>query len=262
MNENRKAAASHYARTRKELAGALGYDVNHLTAAQELRLDNVVALKLVSDTMRAALLRGEDVDHRELLAVNDGLHKLLPRERDPVVDDDPFEGVDPHKHLEELVTRFFAAKAADRAEKADERLAAGLSAPFADLAAAQARIDELEGRLAEFEPGNDRLPKALPSPSAKVITPSISDITPPGEIAKVRVGMEPGPDDHKAYRRPPVIDGEVVKDKPAPPKRPPTTEEAARAVGLRKATHHEPWRQYVTGGDGGFFWGGDRGRSW
>ena len=32
-------------------------------------------------------------------------------------DDDPFEGIDPHKHLEELVTRFFAAKAAEAAEK-------------------------------------------------------------------------------------------------------------------------------------------------
>ena len=248
MSEDQKAAANHYTRTRREFAGALGYDINRLTAAQELRLDNVVALKLVSDTMRAALLRGEDVDHRELLAVNDGLHKLFPRERDPVVDDDPFEGIDPHKHLEELVTRFFAAREADRAEKADERLAAGLSAPVTDLDEAQIRIDELEARLAEFE-GSERRgnsTKALAGPTGRVITPTESDITPPGEIAKVRVGMEPGPDDHKAYRRPPVIDGEVVKDKPAPPKRQPmTTEEAARAVGLRQATYQEPWRGYT-----------------
>ena len=32
-------------------------------------------------------------------------------------DDDPYEGIDPHKKLEDLVTRFFAAKKAEEAEK-------------------------------------------------------------------------------------------------------------------------------------------------
>jgi hypothetical protein len=238
------------ARARAESAELLNLNPDTLTAPQALRCDLVSALRLVIDDELARATRGSGGDLNKLCLAVDRLTEFLRDASPAEVDPDPFEGIDPHKHLEELVTRFFAAKEATEAEKAAERLAAGLSAPFVDLDAAQARIDELEGRLAEFEPGNDRLrgdsPKALPSPSAKVITPTESDIVPPCEIGEFYVGHRPGPDDHRATRRPPVIDGEVIPSKPAPPKRQPmTTEEAARAVGLRQATYQEPWRGHT-----------------
>jgi hypothetical protein len=237
-------------RARAESAELLNLNPDTLTAPQALRCDLVSALRLVIDDELARATRGSGGDLNKLCLAVDRLTEFLRDASPAEVDPDPFEGVDPHKRLEEIVTRFFAAKEAERAEKAAERRAQGLSEPFADLAAAQARIDELEALLA----GNDRLggdsPKALPSPSAKVITPTESDIVPPGEIGEFYVGHRPGPDDHRATRRPPVIDGEVIPSKSAPPKRTqqgPITEAEARAQGLRLARHDEPWRPYVGG---------------
>jgi hypothetical protein len=237
-------------RARAESAELLGLNPDKLTPAQTLKCDLVSALRLVIDDELARATRGSGADLSKLIVAVDHLTTFMRDASPAEIDPDPYEDVDPHRHLEELVTRYFAAKEGERAEKAAERREQGLSEPFADLDAAQARIDELEAHLAEFEPGNDRLrgdsPKALPSPSAKVITPTESDIVPPCEIGEFYVGHRPGPDDHRATRRPPVIDGEVIPSKPAPPKRQPmTTEEAARAVGLRQATYQEPWRGHT-----------------
>jgi hypothetical protein len=246
---NTKGGKAHYHKIRKELAAMLGYDgdPDALPIDQSMRLDVVFGLKLALDEQRGRQYRSEAPDTAEMLRLSEALEKYLPKQPQPV-SADPFEGVDPHKHLEELVTRHFAAKEAERAEKAAERRAQGLSEPFTDPDAAQARIDELEARLAEFESANS--PKALPSPSAKVITPRESDIVPPGEIGEFYVGHRPGPDDHRATRQPPVIDGEVIPSKPTSPKRAqqgPITEAEANAQGLRLARHDEPWRPYVGG---------------
>ena len=253
-DDDAKATKSHYRKLRKELAAMLGYgdDPDALPIGQSMRLDVVTNLKCALDEQRGRLYRGEAIDSAEMLRLSDALDRYLPKHPEPV-ESDPFEGVDPHKHLEDMLRRYWESKKATAAEQAAQRREQGLSEPFTDLDAAQARIDELEAR---YEPGNDRLrddsPRALPSPETeRVITPPLSDITPPGEIAKVRVGMEPGPDDHRANRWSTVIDGEVVKDKPAPqaapPKRDPgsITEAEANAQGLRLARHDEPWRGYV-----------------
>jgi hypothetical protein len=198
MSEDKKASATHYARTRGELAGALGYDIDRLTAAQELRLDNVVALKLVSDTLRAALLRGEQVDHRELLAVTDGLAKLLPKEREPEPTID--ERDDPHARLMRHVDNWIAAQEANRRDAEAERVEMGLPA------------DPKDARIAELEAENARL-RGEPFPEGeRVITPREADVTPPSEQTggrNLRVGMRPGPDDHRVTRPKPVIDAKA-----------------------------------------------------
>ena len=155
--------------------------------------------------MRAALLRGEQVDHRELLAVTDGLQRLLPREREPeaVIDD----GDDPHENLMRIIEDWIDADKANRADEEAERIAQGL--PANELEAAQMRIAQLEDENALLR-GE---PKALPSPEAeKVITPSLGDIVPPGEQGVFYAGKRPGPDDHKVLKRKTVID---VKAEPA-----------------------------------------------
>ena len=209
---------------RAESAELLNLDPDRLAPAQTLKCDSVSALRLVIDDELARATSGSGADLSKLIVAVDHLTTFMKDARPAEVEPDPYEGIDPHKHLEELVTRYFAAKEAERAEKAAERRKQGLSEAFGDLDAAQARIDELEARLAEFEVGNS--PKGLPSPNAKVITPSESDITPPGD---------------------PVIDG-LIPSKPAPPKRtqPGSISEAeARAQGLRLARHDEPWRGYT-----------------
>jgi hypothetical protein len=140
-----------------------------------------------------------------------------------------------------MLRRHWAAKEADQADKAAERHAQGLSAPVTDLDEAQSRIDELEARLGL----RGDSPRALPSPDTNVITPSESDITPPGEIGEFYRGKRYTPDDLKVMRPKPVIDHE-----PAPPKRTQPgsiTEAEARAQGLHLARHDEPWRPYVGG---------------
>jgi len=126
-------------------------------------------------------------------------------------------------------------------------VAGDLPEPFVDLNAAQVRIDELEARLGLRGDSH----KTLPSPDAKVITPSLGDIVPPGEQGELYVGHRPGPDDHRATRRPPVIDA-----KPVPPQQV-SGEEAKRRMAVVNADRSvearvmgnqrrdEPWRGFT-----------------
>jgi hypothetical protein len=204
--------SSHYARTRKELAEALGYDVDKLTAVQEMKLDNAVALKIASDALRAALMRGEEVDHKELLAVTDGLAKLLPKECEPEPTID--ERDDPHARLMKIVDDWIANHETERAER-------GLSPRVHDPEEQQAKIDALEAELAELRgmlPAPDPT-RALPSPERPIDVPT-SAITPPGEQTgrNVRIGKRFTPDDMKVMRPKPTIEGKVttVDGKPVP----------------------------------------------
>jgi hypothetical protein len=167
-----------------------------------------------------------------------------------------------------IIENWVEAEKAERLEKAAERRAQGLSGPMADLAAAQARIDELEAENARLR-GED--PKALPSPAPeRVITPTEADIVPPGEQGEFYAGKRLTPDDHRVMRPKPVIDGtaEPVPSAPTAAER-----EAKRQAisndrsaytqqGLRPAGG-EPWRGHAGGVDESFFWGGSTGkRAW
>jgi hypothetical protein len=112
-----------------------------------------------------------------------------------------------------IVEGWIEAEAQERAELASERSAQGLSEPVSDLKTAQARIDQLEAEVARLRNG-----KALPAPEsekvitpdAKVITPTESEIIPPG-IPPGEIGdlnMVP------PRRSPPTIDGKA--EPPAP----------------------------------------------
>ena len=169
----------------------------------------------------------------------------------------------------------------------------GLPEPVSETEALQQRIAELEAENVRLR-GEDS--KALPSPeSERVITPSESDIVPPGEQGKLYVGPVVGPDDHKA-RPKPVIDGEATVVPPASksecpswlrpvPKTerridggPPVAKSSAETEAQRQRVNAdrsieyrvmgggrpaEPWRGHAGGVDESFFWGGASGkRAW
>jgi len=276
---SRKESAAHHARTRKDLAESLGYDVGRLTAVQELKLDNAVALKLVSDGLRAALLRGEEIDSAELLKVTEGLQKLLPREAEPEPATPAIYRRDPYQVLlDEIAERWRVAEAANQADQAAERARLGLPEDPKDfeIAALRAEVERL---------------RALPG-AERVITPPTGDIVPPGEQPnrpEAQRYWNGGQDNPK----PPVtIEGKVEgswrgpQDGPPPWLRksepvtkrvnggPPQTvsgDEAKRRMAAVNADRATPHRIMSQGGSekfpqpesGGHFWGGPTGkRAW
>jgi hypothetical protein len=138
---------------RAESAELLNLDPDKLTPAQALKCDLVSALRLVIDDELARATSGSGADLSKLIVAVDHLTTFMKDARPAEVEVDPYEDIDPHAKLEEMLRRYWAAKEADRADKAAERRAQGLSEPLSNLDEAQNRIDELEALLA----GNDRL---------------------------------------------------------------------------------------------------------
>ena len=93
---------------------------------------------------------------------------------------------DPHKFLEDLVDRWIAADEAEKAEQRAERIAQGLPAEPAS------ETEALQMRIAELEAENERLRGVLPSPEARAITPTESEVIPPGEIPDLDANKAPG----------------------------------------------------------------------
>jgi hypothetical protein len=155
-------------RARAESAELLGLNPDKLTPAQTLKCDLVSALRLVIDDELVRATRGSGADLSKLIVAVDHLTTFMKDARPAEVDPDPFEGVDPHKHLEELVTRYFAAKEATEAEEAAERRAKGLPDPVTDLETAQARVAQLEDEVAHLR---GTKPRALPAPDGELMKP-------------------------------------------------------------------------------------------
>jgi hypothetical protein len=116
-DDDAKATRSHYRQLRKELAAMLGYgdDPDALPIDKSMRLDVVTNLKCALDEMRGRLYRGETLDSGEMLRISEALDRYLPQHPKPA-ESDPFEDVDPHKHLEEMLRRHWEAKKEEAAE--------------------------------------------------------------------------------------------------------------------------------------------------
>ena len=160
-----------------------------------------------------------------------------------------------------IVEGWIEAEAQERAEKAAERRAQGLSEPVTDLASAQARIDELEAENARFRGEEPKLlaaPSGIPESEREVITPTESEIIPPGEIGDLN--MVP------PRRSPPTIDVKANSTAPTAAereaKRQAIHNDRSTQQGLRPAGG-EPWRGHAGGVDESFFQGGSTGkRAW
>jgi hypothetical protein len=182
---------SLYAQARADVAGMLGYDLDNLSAEQALRLDVASALRVLLDNQSARLVRGESLDARELLMASEALSRLLPPLREP-----PPEANAPDPR-EIMLATYMAMRR--RGEIADS-----YRSPQQRLEAARAKVAEIEAELAA-------------AMSSTAITPSDSDIVPPGELGVCFAGTPPaGPDDPPA-KSTQVIDGKANPPAPAAP---------------------------------------------
>jgi hypothetical protein len=164
------------AQARREAATLLGVDVDHLSAADGLRVDMISALRLVIDSEQAAVLAGGSADLGKLNVAVQSLIALLPgRELPEPASSRP----DPRKIMFDT---YMAMRR--RGELGDRAAEPSL----------RAQIDQLRAE-------NESLRAVLGSGSTAAITPPTCDIVPPGERAECDPGMRPGPDDP----RPPVV---------------------------------------------------------
>jgi hypothetical protein len=166
------------AQARREAATLLGVDIEHLSPADNLRVDMVSALRLVIDSEQASILSGNSADLGKLNVAVQSLIALLPGSK---LDEPASSRPDPRKAMWETYISM----------RRRGELAASQMRPQQRLEAARAKVAEIEAELA-------------------AITPSEADITPPGEIGECYAGMRPGPDD------PPRRSPQVIEGKPAP----------------------------------------------
>jgi hypothetical protein len=202
----------------REAAELMGLNPDRISPADRLRCELIAALRRVLDDQLAQITAANSTDLSKLVTAVETLTRFLAEAQPSAERPDEFED-DPHENLMRIIEDWVAADKANRADEAAERAERGLSPPVADLAAAQARIDELEARLAEFKPR--ALPPPAPEANAEaghvVIDPPTSDIFGPREFADSDPGPRPGPDDHRVLRPKPVID---AKPEPAPQSNP------------------------------------------
>jgi len=184
----KKVTADRMKRARDELCAVLGYgdDPEALTVDQNMRVDLVLAMKVALDDMRAALFRGEAIDHGKMMSLAESIERYLPAASKP----DPIPGIykqDPRKVMEGILDRWLAADEQERAEQ-------GLSPRIHDEAALQRRVDDLERELVRLRGAQ---PHALPAPALEadesddVIDPPIGDIVPPREQSDNPRNMRP-----------------------------------------------------------------------
>jgi hypothetical protein len=198
---------------RREAASLLGVDIDHLSAADGLRVDMISALRLVIDHEQAAVLDGAAADLGKLNVAVASLIALLPNRELP---SSVSHREDPRAALLKLILEQrerdgvpdegigrdgeFAALKAEIEQLRAVAMAAGLAVPHAACAASSAL--GVRNRSA----------------------PPDIDIVPPGEIGDFHIG---GP-------------------KPAPDDKPPPVTIDVDAIDIRQGFNDtpEPWRPF------------------
>ena len=97
-------------RMRAVTAKLLGYDLEHLTPAQQIRLDRAASIRLMLDDVQGRLLAGLEIDMAKFCAASEALERMLggnPDQQTTTGQHDDFAGA-----REELI-----AFLSDRAEK-------------------------------------------------------------------------------------------------------------------------------------------------
>ena len=173
---------------RRESASLIGLDADNLSPADTLRCDLISTLRLVIDDAGASILRGGSTDLGRLITATESLIKLLPGRELPKAAPPADDPNDPRKIM--LATYMSMRRRGE------------IAGPEYSRDAALKRIAELEAKIAAM--------------SSTAITPTESDIVPPGEIGECYAGVRPGPDD-PPRRSPPVIEGEAVRPAPSRP---------------------------------------------
>jgi hypothetical protein len=217
-------APSIYAKARADVAAMLGFDLDTLTPEQATRLDVGTALRVLLDNQSARLVRGESLDARELLMASEALSRLLPPLRDPP----PADSIDPRQIMWE--TYIGMRRRGELGERAAE--------------------PTLREQLAKLQAENAALRAAAGCSPA--LTPTESDVVPPGEIGECYVGgPRPGPDDPP--KRPPVvIEGKAAPAAPPKPAPPPPAAAPAPPATWDETPGGRAWHAWVDAGGPGY----------
>jgi hypothetical protein len=204
---------------RREAAILLGVDINHLSAADGLRVDMISALRLVIDYEQAAVLDGGGADLGKLNVAVASLIALLPNRELPSQE----RREDPRAALLALILQ-----QRERAGVPDEGTTrATINALTAENAQLKARLGDAP-TLVELDP----------DPPRSNVVPDI-DVVPPCEIADRDPGQRPGPDD----RKPPV----VIEATPAPAA---DADALDLRAGFSTDNSDQSWRNFATDVDG------------
>jgi hypothetical protein len=178
---------------RREAAVLLGVDIEHLSAADGLRVDMVSALRLVIDHEQSCVLSGGSADLGKLNVAVQSLIALLPGRELPAPES---QREDPRQIMFEIYMKM--------------RRNGEINLRNPDEGPLQSKIHELEAEVAALKAGS--APALLDSSTA--IDPPLSDIVPPSERAECDPGPQRGPDD-PPRRTPLVIDGKAEPNPPA-----------------------------------------------
>jgi hypothetical protein len=177
-------------KARRESAALLNLgDVERLSPADALRCDLVSTLRLAIDGEQATVLDGGSADLAKLITATENLIRLLPGRALPEPES---SREDPRQVLWQIYKQM-----RERGE-INLKPEAGLHLRIAELTA---EVAELKARLV----GKTSIARCDSLP----ITPPLSDIVPPSERAECDAGPRAGPDDWRAPRPGPVIDGKA-----------------------------------------------------
>jgi hypothetical protein len=69
--------AKRYRKDRAATAAMPGFDLDKLSAAQSVRLDRVIGLRILIDNMQLKQLHGEIIDVKEFVAASESLERLV-----------------------------------------------------------------------------------------------------------------------------------------------------------------------------------------
>jgi hypothetical protein len=221
-------------RSRQEAATLLGVNIDHLSAADGLRVDMVSALRLVITSEQATVLSGGSADLGKLNVAVQSLIALLPGRELP--EPKPADG-GPNDPRTIMWENYLAARR--RGEIADPT--STYEGRMAEIERLRAKVAELEAALA----GSVPLPNNVVKMSLRndnPITPPTSDIVPPGEIGKTFVGPQRGPDDPPA-KSTQVIDGKAEQ---------PPQQLAASAANWDSSPGGQAWHAWRDAGGAGY----------
>jgi hypothetical protein len=98
---------------RASTVALLGYDAEHLTAAQRIRVDRAIALRLVIDEAQAKQMRGEVIDIDEFVSASESLERMVGGQPDAPTS--RFDGK-ARERLRQLIERTVMAGEVDVAE--------------------------------------------------------------------------------------------------------------------------------------------------
>jgi hypothetical protein len=124
------------AQARREAATLLGVDIEHLTAADSLRVDMVSALRLVIDSEQASILSGGSADLGKLNVAVQSLIALLPNRELP---ESAASRADPRAHMWAVYSEM--------------RRRGELAEPTSTYEGMKAEVERLRGEVAALKAG-------------------------------------------------------------------------------------------------------------